>query len=672
MVDAASVSLRDRIELHDRRKGELFSVHGIEAELDRAIQRKVWLKSGGYLIIDETEAFTVFDINTGRYVGSTSLAQTVLDTNLEAAAEIARQLRLRDIGGIVVIDFIDMDITEHRQKVIACLEEHLKRDRTRSHVLGLTQLGLVEMTRKKVKQSLGDMMTKICPICEGRGRILSAETVAARVRREMREILRNSDSQGLLIEVHPDVASLLIGTGGSRVREMEKELGKAVYIRGAEEHSPEGYKFRLLESRAEAQAVAAPVQVGDIIELRVEDHHSANRKDGVARVDGFVMDIEDGGDRVGERVRVEVTRVHKTHARSRIIGPERPDRGEQPGSAEQPGPIDELHDARRRESAVLAAMAKRTPGQAHGAAAATEHNGKAKAAAGKQDGIEPGETAAKAGRSRQAGQAGKAASAETAQGTAAAGTTGNASARSRSRRRRPRKPAAATAAGQGADTTAAGQGADTTEAATAATAAGEVGDAQRGEGAAPAGDGKHAAERGKPGATQALKAEAETAAATDGKARPAADADGDMIPNGEAAGAKAEQNGDKPKRKPRRRRSSRRRKPHTEETPQAASAAAPDESVAEPGTPAVTVREPETPIVPPPAAPAASRPGRPTGAPFTLPGAAVSPAPAPVTVPEPKPAVSSVDQQANEEAEAPRRSSRRACAAGSARLLPSS
>lgn len=321
LLQDTTPSMRDRLELFDPSKQDLFAAYGIEEDLERALQRRVWLKSGGYLVLDETEAFTVFDVNTGRYVGSTSLAQTVLDTNLEAATEIARQLRLRDIGGIIIIDFIDMDSPEHRQKVLACLEENLRRDRTRSHVLGLTQLGLVEMTRKKVRQSLGEMLTRSCPCCDGRGRVASEATTASRVRREMRRLLRKTDAEALLAEVHPSVAALLIGPGGSRVRELERETGKIIYIRGAPDQTFEGYKFRTFDSRSDIESASIPVRTGDVLNLRVESRHAANPGDGVARIEGFALDIEAAGGLVGERVKVEVSEVHPTYARARLIEP---------------------------------------------------------------------------------------------------------------------------------------------------------------------------------------------------------------------------------------------------------------------------------------------------------------------------------------------------------------
>lgn len=324
LVREAAPDLAGRLELYPPGKQELFAAHGIEAELNRAIQRRVWLKSGGYLVVDETEAFTVFDVNTGRYVGSTSLAMTVLDINLESAAEIARQLRLRDIGGIIIIDFIDMESAEHRQRVISKLEQSLARDRTRSHVLGLTELGLVEMTRKKVRQSLGDMLTKICPCCEGRGKILSEATMASRVRREMRELLRTSDAQALLVEVHPAVAAVLIGAGGQRLRELERETGKVIYVRGSDEQPHEGFRFRQFASKDEVQAAALPVRTGDILDLRVEEQHASNAKDGIARVEGFVLDIVGGAEFVGERVKVKVAKVHRTYAEAEILGEAEP------------------------------------------------------------------------------------------------------------------------------------------------------------------------------------------------------------------------------------------------------------------------------------------------------------------------------------------------------------
>ncbi|MFY9173851.1 MAG: Rne/Rng family ribonuclease [Peptococcia bacterium] len=150
---------------------DLFEKYAIDHEIAQALKRKVWLKSGGYLIFDETEALTVIDVNTGKFVGSTNLSDTILKTNIEAAREIARQIRLRNIGGIIIMDFIDMDTEEHQAEVLRVLEEELKKDKVRAHVLGITPLGLIEMTRKKVSRSLSRMMETTCPCCDGKGRI---------------------------------------------------------------------------------------------------------------------------------------------------------------------------------------------------------------------------------------------------------------------------------------------------------------------------------------------------------------------------------------------------------------------------------------------------------------------------------------------------------------------
>ncbi|HEY8347215.1 MAG TPA: Rne/Rng family ribonuclease [Symbiobacteriaceae bacterium] len=319
LLEVHAPHLKERARLYVDREQSLFDAYGVELEIDKALKRRVWLKSGGYLVIDQTEALTAIDVNTGKFVGSTDLADTVFRTNLEAAREIARQLRLRDIGGIIIIDFIDMDVHEHRQQVLKALEEELKKDRTRAHVLGLTQLGLVEMTRKKSQQNLDDVLTRPCPYCDGRGRVLSEETMARRVRAEIRRILKHSSSEALLMEVHPAVASLLIGPGGSHLKQLEEELGKTIYIRGNSEIHLEEMRLRALGTRSEVEERALPVRVGQVLEVQVHERHAANPEDGITRLDGYVVDIEGGGRLVGQRVKVEVTRTYRTYAKARLL-----------------------------------------------------------------------------------------------------------------------------------------------------------------------------------------------------------------------------------------------------------------------------------------------------------------------------------------------------------------
>ena len=192
-LEVIDPSLKDRVEFYCS-KTPIFDAYGIEAEIERALSRVVWLDCGGYLVFDHTEALTVIDVNTGKYIGKTNLADTVLKTNLEAA-EIMRQTRLRDIGGIIIIDFIDMENEEHGRQVLDLLIEKSKLDRTKTHVLGLTGLGLVEMTRKKARQGLDAVLQQSCPYCNGRGKVLASEVVSARVERQLRSFLDGLDAE---------------------------------------------------------------------------------------------------------------------------------------------------------------------------------------------------------------------------------------------------------------------------------------------------------------------------------------------------------------------------------------------------------------------------------------------------------------------------------------------
>lgn len=319
VVELHAPALRDRIKLYTRGDQTLFDYYGVEMEIEKAMRKRVWLKSGGYIIIDQTEALTAIDVNTGKFVGSTNLADTVFKTNLEAAREIARQLRLRDIGGIIIIDFIDMDRADHQQQVIQALEEELKRDRTRANILGLTQLGLLEMTRKKSRQNLDEALTRPCPHCEGRGKVFSEETMAHRVRAEIRRIMKQSSSEALLMEVHPTVAALLIGPGGANLRALEEELARTIYIRGNSAIHPETWSLKALGTREEVEAKALPVAAGQVLQVRIDEPHATNAADGIARVDGYVIDVAEAGHLAGQVVSVEIVKVFRTYARGRLI-----------------------------------------------------------------------------------------------------------------------------------------------------------------------------------------------------------------------------------------------------------------------------------------------------------------------------------------------------------------
>lgn len=207
-ADVMAPKLKPRILFKDSEA--LFDRYESESKIDRALSRKVWLKSGGYLIIDRAEALTVIDVNTGRYVGKDNLEKTITATNCEAANEIALQLRLRDIGGIVIIDFIDMEKEAHRQLVLSTLKNAMRADHTRSHVFGFTHLGLVELTRKKTGRSIGDTLKVTCPYCDGESKILSPYTVFNRLRKQTLQVLKGSKIRRMYIEVHPSVKEAMM------------------------------------------------------------------------------------------------------------------------------------------------------------------------------------------------------------------------------------------------------------------------------------------------------------------------------------------------------------------------------------------------------------------------------------------------------------------------------
>ncbi len=222
--------MKSSIELYDEEE-PIFDHYGLEVEISRALGRKVWLKSGGYIIIEQTEALTAIDVNTGRFVGKHNLEDTILKTNLEAVKELAYQLRLRNIGGIIIIDFIDMEKEVNREKVYAALEEALKGDKSKTNILKISELGLVEMTRKRVRESIGRMMCEPCPYCEGRGYVKSKTTICHEIFRELRREMLDIRGTKVLLTVHPQVADLLYDEERRGLEELEKKFKKRVTVR---------------------------------------------------------------------------------------------------------------------------------------------------------------------------------------------------------------------------------------------------------------------------------------------------------------------------------------------------------------------------------------------------------------------------------------------------------
>ncbi|HEY1491452.1 MAG TPA: Rne/Rng family ribonuclease, partial [Steroidobacteraceae bacterium] len=208
----------------------IFDLNGVEEEIVKALDRKVPLKSGGHLVIDQTEAMTTIDVNTGAYVGHRTLEETIFRTNLEAAVSIARQLRLRNLGGIIIIDFIDMRDEPHRRAVLAALERALAGDRAQTHIVSLSPLGLVEMTRKRTRESLEHLLCAACPACEGRGFVRTVETVCNEIFREIVRQSRQFASRELLILAHQDVVDRLLDEESATLGELEAQVGRPVRL----------------------------------------------------------------------------------------------------------------------------------------------------------------------------------------------------------------------------------------------------------------------------------------------------------------------------------------------------------------------------------------------------------------------------------------------------------
>ena len=233
--------LRQNIELYES-EDPIFDTHGVEIELTDAIEKKVWLKSGGYIVIDQMEALTAIDVNTGKYVGKKSSEETVLKTNMEAIKEIVYQLKLRNIGGIIVLDLIDMAKASNREKVYNALKEELRSDKARTNILKISELGLIEMTRKRVRESITQLICEPCPYCEGNGMIKSKDTVIMEIYRELLKELPGKRRKAT-VYVHPIIAELLYSEKEFVLKELEKKFGKKVVVKTSSTLHQEQYEI---------------------------------------------------------------------------------------------------------------------------------------------------------------------------------------------------------------------------------------------------------------------------------------------------------------------------------------------------------------------------------------------------------------------------------------------
>jgi ribonuclease G len=318
--------LLERLEYYQG-KEPLFEQYGVEEAFQSVLRRRVDLPSGGYLMIDYAEAMTVIDVNSGSFTGrgkGAKLEDTITKTNLEAAEQVVRQLRLRDIGGIIVIDFIDMARARNRDTVLKTLRKSLDEDRTKTYVVEISPLGLVEMTRQNVTDGVREIMTKPCPVCEGEGVVLSEETVAIEVDRLLRDVAAERPKPpAFLVRVHPKVASILVGGHGVEgpIHEIEQETGKHFHFEGTEALPIDHFEVVLEGTADEIAERALPFREGEEVLVHIEEPHMYNEDDAVAKLDGYVVSVLGAASLVGEKTLVRIEKVGRSAAEATLVNP---------------------------------------------------------------------------------------------------------------------------------------------------------------------------------------------------------------------------------------------------------------------------------------------------------------------------------------------------------------
>jgi ribonuclease G len=362
-----------------KEKQPLLDAFGVEAEIKSTLKRRVDLPSGGYLVFDYAEAFTVIDVNTGRFVGSRSrssgarLEDTITKNNLEAVKEVVRQLRLRDIGGIIVIDFIDMANPKNRATVEEALRSELERDRTKTYVVEISPLGLVEMTRQNVTDGPREVMTKKCPTCGGDGIVVSEGTAALDVERRLRALAAGSRAQAYRVEVAARIASLLMGPGAERLIELEAQTRRRFYLEGKNDVHLDHFLV-LAEGKREDLAVKGPVEEGAEVELKLGEVGLHDPQAGVGKLDGYDVCVANAAKLVGKKVKVRVERVLDGTAYATLVGSEQ--QVEQPITAER-----EAEKPTRQPAAAKKAAEPKPKAQKPKPAQAEERKAPARAAA---------------------------------------------------------------------------------------------------------------------------------------------------------------------------------------------------------------------------------------------------------------------------------------------------
>ncbi len=313
--------LVDRVELWEEAE-PLFERYGVEKEIDGTLSRRVDLPSGGYLMIDYGEALTVIDVNTGSFIGrgkGARLEDTITKTNLEAAEECVRQMRLRDIGGIIVIDFIDMARARNRDAVLKTLRKALDEDRTKTFVVEISPLGLVEMTRQNVTDGVREIMTRACPTCDGEGVIRSEETIAISFERRLRDLVKEKDAEALLLQINPRVSAVFTRDGARILRQLEEQTGKWFHFEGSEGLPLDHFAITLEGTRDEVSERALPFREGDEVFVTIVEPHMYNVDDAVAKIDGYIVSVTGGGRHVGEKRLVRIDEVGRTAAVATLV-----------------------------------------------------------------------------------------------------------------------------------------------------------------------------------------------------------------------------------------------------------------------------------------------------------------------------------------------------------------
>ena len=314
--------LVERVELWQQ-ADPLFESYGVDKAIEGVLSRRVDLPSGGYLIIDYAEALTVIDVNSGSFIGrgkGAALEDTITKTNLEAAEEVVNQLRLRDIGGIIVIDFIDMARARNRDAVMKTLRKTLDEDRTKTFTAEISKLGLVEMTRQNVTEGVREIMSRPCPTCEGEGVIRSEETIAIEFERRLRDVaVEHPDAEAFLVQINPRVSTQFTGHSSRVLHALEAQTGKSFLFEGSEGLTLDHFALTFMGTRAEVEERALPFRQGDEVLVEIVEPHMYDVDDAVAKIDGYIISIAGASPYVGEKRMVRIDQVGRTAASALLL-----------------------------------------------------------------------------------------------------------------------------------------------------------------------------------------------------------------------------------------------------------------------------------------------------------------------------------------------------------------